>query len=242
MTRISPDANDILVLQLNEIAGTYSNTGTAGTAGDWADYGNPVSKVPGLIKASDGSFNAVYIPGTYISPNHDGVGGANDVLATPNISLSGWVFLRRYTNYFAEIFNKQYYVDGWSNPFLTFGFQATNTNSGLVDLYITLNGTLQVISNSSRYPMPVGRWFHLGGTWDGTTLKMYINGTVVSSSNFGGVIDFNGNSARGKWYAGAVPGSGTIAAAPIIVQDVRVANIARPQSYFANIYFNGFQP
>jgi len=235
MARVDPDANDVLVLFLNDGPGTHTNTGTAASA-DWTDYGNPISGAQGLLG------DCIYIPSSYISSNHDGAGGDNDVLVTPNISLSGWVFLRRYTNYFAEIFNKQYFLNGLSSPFLTFGFQLLNTSDGQLDLYITLNGTLQFVRTpSTNNYLPVGRWCHIGGTWDGTTLRMYINGGLVVSSNFSGTIDYGTLGNRGQWYVGCVPGSSTVQGSPVMVQDIRVANVVRPQSYFANIYHNGFQ-
>ncbi len=236
MPRIAPDANDVLVLKLEETGPTFVNEGTAGTSVNWTIYGNPITQVPGLLG------NAMYVPSSFISPNRDGAGGSNDTVISPNISLSGWIFQRRAVNYFAEVFNKQYFPNTWSHPFLTFGFQMRNTSDGIIELYITLNGTLQVLRNDATHPLQLGRWSHIGGTWDGTTLRMYINGVNVASTNFSGTIDYGTAGNRGRWYAGGIPGSGTAQDGPFIIQDIRVANVVRPQSYFANIYWNGFQP
>lgn len=233
MARILPDGNDVMVLLLNESGPTRTNVGTLGSAGDWTDYGSPVSDVQGLLG------DAMYIPGTYLVNARNGTGGANDVAITPNVSISGWVFLRRNTNYFAEIFNKQYFLNGWSNPFITFGLQTQNTNDGSLELYVALNGTLQVIRSGASFPIPVGRWSHVGGTWDGSTLRMYINGLLVVSSPLTGTIDYGTAGNRGQWYTGGIPGTSTNQDPPIIVQDIRIANVTRPQSYFANIYYNG---
>lgn len=234
MPRVEPDANDVMVLYFDDGPSTFVNRGTTGAVDNWTAYGSPISGVQGLLG------DAVYMPSQYISSNHDGIGGANDRIVSPHVSLSGWVFWRRSTNYAADLMVKQYFLDDWFSPFLTFGFQSHSANDQM-DLYITIGGVLQtVLRTPSSYPIPVGRWFHLGGTWDGTTLRMYINGTPVTSSTPVGVIDYNNSSARGRWFAGAIPGSGTNQGPPAIIQDVRVANIARPQSYFANIYYNGF--
>lgn len=240
MPRILPDGYDVLVLPLTEGTSTHPNAGTAGSSGDWIEYGTPLNNAIGLLKINNNR-NAIYTPSSYLVNLRCGAGGGNDVVVSPNISLSGWVFLRRYTNYFAELFNKQYFLNGWSNPFLTFGFQLVNTNDGQLDLYITLGGTLQFIRTPSNFTVPVGSWSHIGGTWDGTTLKLYINGSLAVSNTFSGVIDFN-TSGRGQWYCGGIPGSSTNQDPPAIFQDIRVANITRPQSYFANIYYNGFLP
>jgi hypothetical protein len=234
MARIAPDANDVFVLLLDDPEGTHANTGTAGTAGNFVDYGDPVSGAQGLLG------DAMYIPSSYISSNHDGSGGANDILITPNISMSGWVYVRRQPNYFAEVWNKQYFLNGWSTPFLSFGIQMDNNADGQWSFYVTTSGTLRTLAMDSNYPMPGGKWCHVGGTWNGTTLLTYLNGTNVGTlTPGGGAIDYGTLGNRGQWYTGAVPGSSTVQAAPVIVQDIRIANVVRPQSYFANIYYNG---
>ncbi len=237
MVRVSPDSNDILVHTLSDGPTTFANTGTTANA-DWTAYGAPVAKVPGPIPYN-GKFNALYIPGSHISNVRNGAGGAVDVVPT-QLSLSGWIFMRRYTSFFAEVFNKQYFLNSWSSPFLSFGFQMQNTNDGSIELYITVNGGLQVIRSANFHVVPLGRWSHIGGTWDGSTLRLYINGVLVNSSPFTGTITYASVGQRGFWYAGGIPGSSTNQEAPIIVQDVRLANIARPQSYFANIYRQSF--
>ncbi len=234
MARIEPDGNDVLVHFMNDTAGTHINAGTAGSAGNFTDYGSPIFGATGPLG------DAIYIPSSYLVNARNGSGGANNVLVTPHVSLSGWVLMRRATNYAAEIFNKQYFLNGWSSPFLTFGFQTHSSNDGQCDLYITLNGTLQTqVRTPAAFPMPIGKWCHIGGTWDGTTVRFYVNGSLSASSNFAGTIDYGTAGNRGQWYVGGIPGSGTNQDSPVIVQDIRVANIARPQSYFANIYYNG---
>jgi hypothetical protein len=238
MPRIAPDGYDVLVLPLNDGPGTHVNYGAAGTGGNWTDYGSPISGAQGLLG------DAIYIPGSIlISSVRNGAGGANDVTASPNTSLSGWVFMRKYPSVAGEIFNKQYAANSWSPPYLTFGFQMHTTLDGQVDLYITIGGALQtVLRTPAGYILPVGRWSHIGGTWNGTTMKMYINGSLVTSSTPVGVIDFGTFGSRGKWYTGGIPGTSVNAESSIIVQDIRVANIERSQSYFADIYYNGFIP
>jgi hypothetical protein len=233
MARIAPDGYDVLVHMLSDSAGTHINAGTAGSTGNFTDYGSPVFGCSGLLG------DAMYSPGYYLVNARNGTGGANDVLVTPNVSLSGWVFMRRSTNSAAEIFNKQYFLNGWSAPFLTFGFQ-THSASDQCDLYITIGGVLQtVLRTPTTYPLPISRWFHLGGTWDGTTVKFYINGNLSTSANYSGTIDYGTVGNRGQWYVGGIPGTTVNADSPTIVQDVRIANIVRPQSYFQNIYYNG---
>ena len=235
MARVAPDGYDVFVLMFDETSGTTNtNTGTLGSAGNFTQYGNPVLGAQGLFG------KALYIPSSFISSNHDGSGGANDVLITPNISMSGWVFVRRQPNFFGEVWNKQYFLNGWSTPFLSFGIQMDNGSNGSWTFYITTSGTLKSVSSTANFQMRQSKWLHVGGTWDGTTLRMYINGSLANSTvPGGGAIDYGTAGNRGQWYAGAIPGSSTVQGGPVIVQDLRIANVVRPQSYFANIYYNG---
>ncbi len=65
-------------------------------------------------------------------------------------------------------------------------------------------------------------WTHLAATYDGTTLRMYVNGTQVSSKAVSGsmaastgVLSIGGNGIWGEWFAG-------------MVDEVRVYNRALP--------------
>lgn len=240
MARVAPDANDVLVYLLNDGPTTFANTGTVGSSANWTVNGNPTSGAQGLFGP------ALYVAGTAVSSSVDGAGGANDVVVTPTVSLSGWIFLKRYSTNFTELFNKQYFLNGWSTPFLTFGFQLVNTNDGQCDIYITTTagaqgaGTIQAaLRTPTPYIIPLGRWTYLGGTWDGSSLKFYVNGTLVNSVTYTGTIDYNVLGNRGEWYVGGIPGTSTNQTGSAIYQDIRVANVVRPQSYFQNIYYNG---
>lgn len=233
MVRIEPDANDVIVMRLNESSGatTHINTGTAGSAADFVNYGNPISGVAGPLG------NAMYMPGNIISSNHDGIKGGNTIEVTPNISVSAWVCVRRFSG-FGSIFNKQYSVNVWSNPFLSIGWYINNSNDGRWTPNMATAGQYRFFTTSSTYLLPQGKWCHIGETWNGTTLTAYFNGSVHGTlTPGGGAIDYGGTD--GPWFAGAVPDTGTTEGGTLMIQDIRVANVVRPQSYFANIYYNG---
>jgi concanavalin A-like lectin/glucanase superfamily protein len=233
MARIAPDANDVLVYLLNDGPTTFANTGTAGASANWTSYGTPVSGAQGLFGP------ALYTAGQPTTSNVDGAGGANDLLVTPNLSLSGWVFIKRYSSTPLELFEKQYRLNNWTSPFLTFGFQMTNSADGRCDLFITLNGTLQSVNTGTPYLIQQGKWTHIGGTWDGSTLRFYVNGSLANSAGFSGTIDYNTLGSRGAWFVAGITGTSTNQTGSAIFQDIRVANVVRPASYFANIYYNG---
>lgn len=240
MARVEPDANDILVYPLNEAGPNRPNLGSAGSAGDLIDYGGILTEVPGIIKI-DADFKGIYIPGQTISSNHDGTGGAFGVPAPTNFSLSAWVFVRRYANFYGAVVNKQYIAGSWSSPWLTCGLYVRNTNDGRWIAYVTTGGTLRELAINSPNLIPQGRWTHIGETWDGTTLRAYMNGTEVASLvPGGGAVDNNANA--GQWFIGTIPDTGSLDGGNLMIQDVRLANIVRPQSYFADVYFGGTVP
>jgi len=103
MPRISPDGYDVLVIPLTQGTSTHINDGTAGTAGDFVQFGAPVNNATGLLNINN-KRNALYIPGSIlISSVRNGAGGANNITASPNVSLSGWVFMRKYPSVAGEI-------------------------------------------------------------------------------------------------------------------------------------------
>ena len=70
-------------------------------------------------------------------------------------------------------------------------------------------------------------WTHLASTYDGTTLRLYVNGTQVSSRAVSGsmtantgVLSIGGNGVWGEWFAG-------------MLDEVRVYNRALPASEIA---------
>ncbi len=75
---------------------------------------------------------------------------------------------------------------------------------------------VDVFTNNSRWifgpsKLPTGAWTHLAMTYDATTLRMYVNGTLVSSGNLGGnirvangLLRIGGNSIWGEWYRGLI--------------------------------------
>jgi serine/threonine-protein kinase len=54
----------------------------------------------------------------------------------------------------------------------------------------TPKGTRNAIGRT----VPVGEWFHLAGTYDGTTLRLYVNGTEAQSESHGGPLSTSDRS------------------------------------------------
>src|SRR4029453_13468134 len=59
--------------------------------------------------------------------------------------------------------------------------------------------------------LPLNTWSHLALTWDGTTLRLWLNGAQVASRavsgtlpNSAGPLRFGGNNVWSEWLAGRV--------------------------------------
>jgi PKD repeat protein len=73
---------------------------------------------------------------------------------------------------------------------------------------VNIGGEKNAVGTSG---LPVNAWTHLAGTYDGTTLRLYVNGTLVTSTTVGGSIPtstgplrIGGDSIWPEWFAGSI--------------------------------------
>src|SRR5262245_4566537 len=86
--------------------------------------------------------------------------------------------------------------------------------------YITRTGTSSDIGADGTAALPLNTWSHLAASYDGTTIRLYVNGALVRSQAAAGSIVTSANSLRiggntvwGEYYAG-------------LIDEVRVYNVA----------------
>lgn len=138
-------------------------------------------------------------------------------------------------------FTQSFTFSAWLKPaHVPSGFQAALIKNYMVALYASQDGTyctsggpliwFNTNGNSGpnfaacySTPLTVGQWSHLAGTYDGASLKLYINGALVTTTSATGYIEPSastamiGNSQFSEYFDGDV-------------DEVRMYNYALPLS------------
>ncbi len=85
----------------------------------------------------------------------------------------------------------------------------TNTNGTFPGGEISVGGTQRSLNATST--LPVGSWSHVATTYDGTTLRIFVNGTQSAQLAVAGSIatsssamHIGGNGVWGEWFNGAI--------------------------------------
>jgi len=234
---VFPDQNDYLWWPCTETVGpTVFNYGTAGAIGN--------------LTASSGNvhFNQVGPLRNAIGPNTAGqtnnwVGTVNTATQpTPNtssITVSAWFRPENITTTnHQKIVVKSFYntTATWNSPFSTIDIGLAGTGDGKMEFSLQGLNPSTPTTVSSASCATANAWNHAGMSYDGATVRCYLNGVLIYQFASTGSIDYSGN---GWWAIGgnqAIPSTeyfqGQIA-------DVRVANVVRSGSWFAQVWESG---
>jgi hypothetical protein len=135
--------------------------------------------------------------------------GVNDIVTVPDSNL-----LDLAPGMTLEAWVKPTTVSGWRTVMLkerpsqlAYALYATGDNGR--PLVETFTGASREARGTAA--LPVGTWTHLAATYDKSTLKLYVNGTLVSSTAFTGTL-FNstgalrigGNTVWGEYFGGLI--------------------------------------
>ncbi|HWM07988.1 MAG TPA: LamG domain-containing protein, partial [Solirubrobacteraceae bacterium] len=84
----------------------------------------------------------------------------------------------------------------------------SSTDNGRPSGHVYTTGDSAIQGTSA---LPVNTWSHLTTTWDGLTLRLYVNGTQVSSGALTGTavastspLRIGGNSVWAEWFSGLI--------------------------------------
>ena len=111
---------------------------------------------------------------------------------TDHITVEAWVNSASY-GYYTSMVTKNYYADKWSSPWTTWSlwFSENTANPGTISSQWATASPEAVLMNE---------WHHMAFTYDGTTVKMYVNGVEKNSYEPAGgpITQTDGNVYIGK--------------------------------------------
>lgn len=240
VTRIAPDNNDLVVWKLDDAGNTFVNSSTStlpGAPGSSANLslvgGSVINRVPSIFGMEPA---AVYFPGVQ---NRTTISGANSFQPTYPITLSFWIQLRTWNTTFTQHWvNKQHTTNVWSGTFMSIGIEnvaSSGLRNGEWNCNVISSGASASAQNTAARPIPLHVWCHMGMTYDGTTVRSYLNGNpgvTATMSSPPRAIAYN----SGPWFMGAPVGAGSAEDMVCSMCDVRIANVVRPASYFSDVW------
>lgn len=251
-TRVAPDNNDIVVWKLDDAGTPFVNSSTSSSAVSHANSdlntlsGTVNLRQPSLFAAT-GTNSCVQFSGNNSSSPRNFIAGGNNTLPQPPLTVSYWLYLRTYNSSGStQVYGmKQTTTNVWSGTtFAALGIQNRQANSqpSQNDFFVITNSNNNGgdITTPVEFPIPLNTWSHIGMTYDGTAVLAYVNGNNIGSAVASPTGNIFYSGTPGPWFFGAIPtASGNPEEGCYSICDYRIANVVRPQSYFANIYQNG---
>ena len=142
---------------------------------------------------------------------------------TGDITLQFWVKAENYIND-PDLLTKGSYTQAYSS----FIYDDDNDNSG-GEFYFKLNNN-NLISVST---LTIGTWYHIAGTREGNSMKIYINGVVDSTDTYSTPIETISDSLSITRDPDNLDG---------ILDEVRLSKISRSANWIKTEYANQYNP
>lgn len=189
----------------NTLAGAWAfDAGSGSTAADSSGNGNTGN----LLNAptwTQGKYNTGLLFNSINSQNVI-VGDANSLDWTQSFTISAWVMPNTVHSDFRAVAVKDYVIALYaSQP------GGSGCASGVPMIWFETNGTLGPSYRAcGSAPLAIGQWTHLAGTYDGSNLKLYVNGVLIATTAASGYIEQTTGSLRigasqfGEYFDGAI--------------------------------------
>ena len=152
------------------------------------------------------------------------------------LTLSGWVYLTGATNY-SHLFSVDYRADGtWNSPYNSYslGFYGS-TDEPYAN--IAINGSFQTVGPGSA--LPLNTWHFLATTYDGATIRLFVDGTDVANTSVSGSISYNTSQDLAIGQRSPYSSSEYITGD---LDELRISSTTRSADWIATEYHNQISP
>jgi hypothetical protein len=197
---------DSQLLPANLVAAFGFNENAGATAYDVSGNGNHGALKNGAAWSASGKYGgAILFDGTNDLVN---IADANSLDLTNGMTLEAWVKPSNVTGYKTVLCKE----NGTSN--LAYAISANDNNSTTAyqrpNTRIRIGSTTTTSTGTTK--LPLNTWTHIASTYDGTTLRFFINGTQVSATAVTGNMVSTTNMLRiggspalgGQYFAGLI--------------------------------------
>ncbi len=130
------------------------------------------------------------------------------------ITLSAWI-KPSVTGKTQMIMSKIHATHSHVSPYFQYNLQLYYGSSKMYPRFLLSVGGVVKMAANSAHNLNVNEWYHIVGTYDGTTMRLFLNGTQIASSPVTGNISgyntplyFGVNGANGEDYLGLIDESG----------------------------------
>jgi hypothetical protein len=217
---------------------TAQNTGANGPTHVWDSNFGPVYHLGPSLSLADSTGGASATNSGATSGTGEIDGAASFTAGTSeNITGHQWsaysVFTVSYWVNWTSVSGYQFMVNSQNGPDAS-GFESSLYNASVLRTIINTSATGLALAVGST-TLSSGTWYHVVSVFDGSSIKVYLNGVLEASQNATGTFTF---SAANKERIGAAPGIGTIADVNGRIDEYEFSTTARSLGWITSQYNN----
>ncbi len=223
--------------KMDECQGTriYDSSGN-NLHGTWSGTGGGTQTVAGTCASGSGAWGNGATGKFNSSLNFDGaddyvdIGTDAKLRPTTSLAVSAWV---KRTGALA---NNAGIVSVGKNTSNVGGYVLLGTTSNTLRFYLDTNGSGSWVFAETNSALTLNQWYHIVGLWDGSTVKIYVNGVLQTTTGSASSIAYNsgkndfiglyGHTPNEKYFTGQL-------------DDVRIYNYALTKQQIQQVMNQG---